>query len=107
MSVQEFALGIGEMLKLGASHGASVRVRSGDVWLTQHNDRKDHMLKTGDTMPLNGEGTAIITAYQPTLLELHRKDSVAVRKAIEHQVRRARNNDIGAFFARLFCKPRK
>ncbi|MGA8051612.1 MAG: DUF2917 domain-containing protein [Burkholderiales bacterium] len=107
MSVQEFALGIGEMLKLGAARGAAVRVRSGDVWLTQHGDRKDHMLKTGDTMPLNGEGTAIITAYQPTILELYREDPIAVRKAVEHQARRARNNDIGAFFARVFCKTNK
>ena len=102
MSAQEFVLGNGEMLKLDTARGAAVRVRTGVVWLTQLNDRKDHILKTGHAMPLNGEGVAIITAYQPTVLELYRRDPAVLREAVEGQAHRARNAAIRAFFIRLF-----
>jgi len=103
MSAQEFMLGNGEMLKLDTARGAAVRVRTGVVWLTQHNDRKHHILKTDHAMPLNGEGVAIIAAYQPTVLELYRQDPAAVREAVEREANRARNAAIRAFFGRFFC----
>jgi hypothetical protein len=103
MSAQGFVLGMNETLTLNAERGATVRVRSGDVWLTQHNDPKDHMLKTGHAVPLGGGGATLITAYQPTLLELYRQDPVAVREQITRSAHRARNEDIRAFFARFFC----
>lgn len=103
MSTQEFALGNGAMLKLNAANIAAVHVRSGHVWLTQPSDPKDHMLKAGDVMPLSGAGATIITAYEPTLLDLYRQDPVAVREQITRSAHRARNEDIRAFFARFFC----
>jgi hypothetical protein len=102
MSAQEFVLGKSEMLKLDVGDRAKVGVHSGDVWLTQHNDPNDNIVKTGHAMPLSGEGVTINMAYQPTLLELYRQDPIAVRKQIERQAHRARNEDIRAFFARLF-----
>jgi hypothetical protein len=92
-----------ETSTLNAGRGAAVRVRSGDVWLTRHNEPKDHILNTGGALPLGGAGAAVITAYQPALLELYRQDPVAVREQITRRAHRARNEDIRAFFARLFC----
>jgi hypothetical protein len=103
MSAQEFVLGKLEMLKLDAARDDTVRVRSGDVWLTRHNDPNDHIMKASHAMPLNGTGLTLITACQPTLLELYRQNPAAVRKAVECQAHRARNEAIHAIFARLFC----
>lgn len=102
MSSQEFVLGMNDTLKLNAARGATLRVRSDDVWLTRHSDSKDHILKTGNAIPLSGREATMITAYQPTLLELHRQDLVALREQITRWAHRARNEDIRAFFARFF-----
>jgi len=102
MSTQGFVLGMNEISTLNAARGAAVRVRSGSVWLTQRNDPKYHILKTGDAMPLHGAGATIVTAYEPTLLELYRQDPVAVRVEISRLAHHARNEGIRAFFARFF-----
>lgn len=102
MSAQGLVLGTREMSKLNAARGATVHVRSGCVWLTQHNDPKDHILNPGDAMALNGRGVTIVTALEPTLLDLYRQDPVAVREQIRRRARRARSEGIRAFFVRLF-----
>jgi hypothetical protein len=102
MNAREFALGMHETSKLIAERGAAVRIRSGYGSLTQHNDPKDHILNAGDAMPLSGGGATMITACQPTLLELYRHDPVVLREQITRRAHRARNDDIGAFFARFF-----
>lgn len=102
MSAQEFAPGMNAMFKLNAGRGATVRVRSGTVWLTQHNEPKDHILNTGDGLSLGGGGAAMIGACQPTLLELYRQDPAALREQITRWSHRARDDGIRAFFARFF-----
>ena len=102
MSAREFALGMHETSKLIAERGAGVRIRSGYGSLTRHKDPKEPSLTTGDAMPLGGGGAAMITACQPTLLELYRHDPVALREQITRRAHRARNEDIGAFFGRFF-----
>ena len=103
MSAQGFVLGMNETSKLNAGRGAAVRVRAGCAWPTRHKDSKDRIVNTGGALPLGGAGAAVITAYQPALLELYRQDPVAVREQITRRAHRARNEDIRAFFARLFC----
>ena len=102
LNAQTFVLGSGETLKLDAPRGTTVRVRSGDVWLTQDNDGQDYILKTNHALALSGEGFTIITAYQPTVLELCHQDRFAVRQTVEREANRARNEAICAFFTRLF-----
>jgi hypothetical protein len=102
MSAQELVLGKNELSALDVPRGTEVRVRSGCVWLTQHKDANDHILKTGDAMSLSGAGTTIVTAFEPTLLDLYRQDPVALREQLTRRAHRARNAEIGAFFARLF-----
>jgi hypothetical protein len=102
MSAQEFVLGASQTLKLNAERAATAPIRFGKAWLTQHHGPKDHALKTGHAMPLKGGAAAMITAYEPTLLEIYRRDPVAVRWAIEDQAHHARGEAMRACFARLF-----
>ncbi len=102
MGVQEFMLGRGQVLRLDAARGDTVRVRTGNVWLTRYNDPNDHIMKAGHVIPLNDEGPTIIMACRPTLLELHRQDPVDVREKIERRVHSARNGAMRAFFFKFF-----
>jgi hypothetical protein len=88
----------GAWLKIDAREGDSLHVRFGDVWVTQHEDSKDYMLKTGDSMILSGKGVTLATAYKPTLLDLYRKDPLAVREQVERAARLARVRNMWASF---------
>jgi len=65
----------GAMLRIDPLAGDSLRVRSGEVWVTQHADSRDYMLKTGDSLALNGKGATLAVAYRPTLLDLFRREA--------------------------------
>ena len=98
MSARELEISQGAWLKIDAREGDSLHVRFGDVWVTQHHDTNDYLLKTGDSMVLSGKGVTLATAYKPTLLDLYRKDPVAVREQVERAARRARARTIWALF---------
>ena len=70
MDTKEFEIGEGALLKIEGRKGGRLSVRSGEVWVTQHGDLNDYLLKDGDTLELNGKGTALANASKPTLLEL-------------------------------------
>jgi hypothetical protein len=91
------------MLKIDALAGDRLRVRAGDVWVTQHGDSRDYLLKAGDSMTLSGKGATLATAYKPTLLDLHREDPFAVRQQIEREARRLQARELRAFFRRIFA----
>jgi len=103
MGAREFEISQGAMLKIEALEGDSLRVRSGDVWVTQHGDARDYLLKTGDSITLSGKGATLATAYKPTLLDLYRKDPLAVREQIEREARRAQVREMRALFRRIFA----
>ncbi len=44
----------------------------------------------------------ILKAREPSLLERYRADPAGVRAEVEQEARKARAQDIGAFFAQLF-----
>ena len=73
MGAREFEIREGALLKLDPIAGGRLNVRFGEVWVTQHKDRRDYVLKTGDSMVLNGKGTTLAMAFKPTLLDLHRE----------------------------------
>ena len=74
MGAREFHIDRGAMLRIDAVEGDSLHVRAGDVWVTQHGDSRDYVLKAGDSMTLSGKGTTLAMAYEPSLLDLRRKD---------------------------------
>ena len=51
MVVMEFEIDKGAFQRIDAAAGDRLHVRLGDVWVTQHLDTKDYMLRTGQSMP--------------------------------------------------------
>ena len=49
------------------------------------------------------QGTILIGAFEPSLLELYRTDPFAVRQEVERRARRVRADAVLAFFARIFA----
>jgi len=103
MGAREFRINEGEMLKIDALEGDSLRVRSGDVWVTQHGDSKDYLLKAGDAMILSGKGATLAVAYKPTLLDLYRSDPAGTREQILREAKRAQARAIKALFRRILA----
>jgi len=103
MGAREFELRRGAILKIDPLAGDSLRVRSGEVWVTQHDDIRDYLLKTGDSMILSRKGLALATACRPTLLDLFRPDPAGVREQVEREARRARAPRIGAWVRNIFA----
>lgn len=89
MAKKEFELAKGAMLRIDAAEGDRLRVRFGDVWVTQHHDTKDYVLRAGDSMILSGKGATLAVAYKATVLELHPGASAARVARREPFLRRA------------------
>lgn len=103
MGAREFVMVKGALLRIDPLAGDSLRVRSGGVWVTQPADSRDYVLKSGDSLALNGKGPALAVAYQPTLLDLFRKDPAGVREAIEREARRGRLRDVRALLRKILA----
>lgn len=76
MKRKAILLAKGALARIEAVKEETLRVRNGSVWITQHGDRNDYLLKGGEAMALKGEGLAIVTAFEPCLLELCRAEPV-------------------------------
>ena len=87
MGAREFEMVKGAMLRIDPLAGDGLRVRAGEIWVTQHEDRRDYMLMTGDSLTLNGKGATLAVACRPTLLDLFREDPAGVREQIERNAR--------------------
>jgi hypothetical protein len=72
MSAREFEIDKGALLRIEARAGDRLQVRLGDVWVTQHGDTKDYVLRTGESIILGGEGATLAMAYKRTLLAWYR-----------------------------------
>lgn len=55
-------------MKLEEGCGTTVRVVSGNVWLTQYKDTADYLMRAGDSVVLNGKGTTLIYAFEESSL---------------------------------------
>src|SRR5882672_189116 len=103
MGAREFLMVKGAMLRIDPLAGDSLRVRSGGVWVTQHDDSRDYMLKAVDSLALNGKGAALAVAYRPTLLDLFRDDPAGVRQRVEREARRGRLRNVRALLRRVLA----
>ena len=79
MVVMEFEIDKGSIQRIDAAAGDRLHVRLGDVWVTQHDDSKDYMLRTGESMLLSGGGPTLAMACKRTHLAWYR--SAPRRKA--------------------------
>lgn len=69
----------GATLRIDPLAGDSLRVRFGEVWITQFDDPKDYFLRAGDSLILNPKGAVLAVAYKLTLLDLLRNDASSGR----------------------------
>lgn len=60
----------GELLRVSDGPGCEVRVRAGCVWITQHHDNADYIVKAGGTFRIDRLGTTLVTAMADAALDL-------------------------------------
>jgi len=106
MDAREFRIDEGALVKIDAMEGDRLQVRAGEVWVTQHGDSNDYLLKTGSSMALRGGGVLLAMAYKPTLLDLYRSDPLAVREEIVREARRAQARAMKALFRKILARIR-
>jgi hypothetical protein len=94
MVVMDFEIDKGSIQRIDAAAGDRLHVRLGDVWVTQHADSKDYMLRTGESMLLSG-GVTLAMAYKRTQLAWYRS---APRRAT-----RARPLETLAWLRKIFA----
>lgn len=63
---ENVALHRGATMRLEGGRGTQVRVTRGCVWITQHADHEDHVLRAGDCLALNGFGATLVQALEPS-----------------------------------------
>lgn len=62
ISLVPLALQPGKSLDIRDGAGTVVSVRSGTVWVTQTDDKRDIFLKAGDTFTVSREGLTLVAA---------------------------------------------
>jgi Protein of unknown function (DUF2917) len=75
VGAREFKIARGATLRIDPLAGESLRVRFGEVWVTQFEDPNDYFLKAGESLMLNPKGPVLAVAYKLTLLDLLRNDA--------------------------------
>jgi hypothetical protein len=66
----QVTLNKGQLLRIDGARGMLLRVEAGSAWLTQSRDAADYCLRAGDAVMLNGEGAALISAFDRCCLAL-------------------------------------
>ncbi|HZT63631.1 MAG TPA: DUF2917 domain-containing protein [Burkholderiales bacterium] len=102
MGAREFEIAKGAMLKIDPLAGDCLRVRWGEVWVTQFEDTRDYTLRTGDSIVLDGKGAMLAVAYKPTLLDLFRADPAGFRERIEVEAKRSQARSLWALVRNIF-----
>jgi hypothetical protein len=79
----------GELLRFVGDAG--IHVLEGKVWVTHDRDDADYFVGRGAAMDLARPGLTVVSATEPTLLELYRVDPTGVRRSIQRSSETARN----------------
>jgi hypothetical protein len=64
------ALNAGQVLTLDDAAGTRIVLRSGTVWITEEDDRNDHIVGPGDALIVARGGRTVIQALQPAWISL-------------------------------------
>lgn len=72
LQLERIILDLDRRQLLGISDAAGTRVTCvrGCLWITQHHDRRDVILKTGESFELDRDGTALIHAAEASAVAL-------------------------------------
>lgn len=68
--LRRMSLAPDELVDLDDARGTVIRVARGRVWLTQHGDLVDHVLRAGDAWAVERNGRTIVQAQESTLIDL-------------------------------------
>ena len=66
----------GQVIRLHDAMGTRVQCLHGALWITQHGDRRDHLVCAGGTLTLGRPGLVLIHAIEPTEFALFDPASV-------------------------------
>jgi hypothetical protein len=69
-----------ESMVLDHTKGAEVTVRQGCIWLTQHGDGRDIVLKTGQSFTLSFDSGALMTGIGNAEVIIHKSFAAADRR---------------------------
>jgi len=69
-SIRSLALARGAMHRILNGRGWQIYVSEGELWLTQHRDPGDHVLRAGDSFTLDRDGLTIACAMRPAVIVL-------------------------------------
>lgn len=64
----------GEHMMLMAAEAEGIRILSGEIWLTRHGDRDDHVLRQGDSMRIARPGGVLVGALTAALIEVEHRE---------------------------------
>jgi hypothetical protein len=60
----------GGLMRIADARGMLLRVRRGNVWITEEGDPRDYFLRAGGQFTISGRGTALVSALEASLLAL-------------------------------------
>lgn len=72
-----------QSLRLADAAGVQVVARSGTLWVTQDHDRRDVILRAGESFTLDGKGHAIVQAFEASCVSLKGPLEPATRPGLE------------------------
>lgn len=83
------------LLRIRDGEGLIIEVVEGRLWLTRERDRKDHIVKAGQSIAIEGAGLTLVSTFDAGRLRL-RKTSAANSPVIEIDGQRAHTGNTRA-----------
>ena len=85
MDKRHFTLVDGDLVELVDARGATLRVDSGSVWVTQERDARDVVLHAGDSWMIEREGVTVAEARGDTALRVAGSAPAQTRVRASHK----------------------
>ncbi|HMH17215.1 MAG TPA: DUF2917 domain-containing protein [Burkholderiales bacterium] len=82
----DLLLEAGQVVRLHDAMGTQVKCLRGALWITQHDDRDDHLIGAGDALRLDRPGLVLIHAVESTEVVL---SEPAARPSLSGRIARA------------------
>lgn len=74
----------GETLPIAEGTGFEVRCIRGHLWITQHGDLEDRVIRSGQSFVLNRPGLSLVTALGEPAVGFVKPGSVIARRPLQH-----------------------
>lgn len=82
----DLILEAGQVVRLHDVLGTQVQCLRGAIWITQHDDKDDHLIGAGDSLRLDRAGLVLVHAVEPTEFIL---SEAAARPSLSGRIARA------------------